>query len=157
MEDISNFSFSIMFNWWTELDSIYILYNQYFYRHLIFAIFALLCFNARILSITNTLQQGCIAIFRTPNWSRIQYFTDWTIDLYVNLVLSSVVFSMINHNIEGHAFSENTGWHPSILEHFEILASPTHPLHMWTKYEQISLCHIFTKLIFFWYFSSLFH
>ena len=36
-------------------------------------------------------------------------------------------FFMINYKRVRHAFSENAGWHPSILEHFEILAPLTHP------------------------------
>ena len=36
-------------------------------------------------------------------------------------------FFMIDYKKVRHAFSENAGWHPSILEHFEILAPLTHP------------------------------
>ena len=47
--------------------------------------------------------------------------------LGVNLFLSGIVFFMIDYKRVRHAFSENAGWHPSILEHFEILAPLTHP------------------------------
>ena len=47
--------------------------------------------------------------------------------LGVNLLLSGIVFFMIDYKRVRHAFSENAGWRPGILEHFEILAPLTHP------------------------------